>query len=84
LGTPEEKNHLKNLDVDGRIIMKCTLKKCDDEVWTLFIWLSICGQGVVTSECGNEPSGSIKCEEFFEQLLKKESGPWSYSVKYIR
>ena len=33
-------------------------------------------------ECGNEPSGSVKCEEFLDQLqtsqlLKKDSAPWS-------
>ena len=36
-------------------------------------------------ECGNEPSGSVKCGEFLDQLqtsqlLKKDSAPWS---KYI-
>ena len=42
------------------------------------------GQGQVagTCECGNEPSGSIKCGEFLEQvrtgqLLKKGPTPWS-------
>ena len=33
-------------------------------------------------ECGNEPSGSVKCGEFLDQLqtsqlLKKDSAPWS-------
>ena len=33
------------------------------------------------SECGNEPSGSVKCGEFLDQLLlKKDSAPWS---KYV-
>ena len=36
-------------------------------------------------ECGNEPSGSVKCGEFLDQLqtsqlLKKDSAPWS---KYL-
>ena len=36
-------------------------------------------------ECGNEPSGSVKCGEFLDQLqtsqfLKKDSAPWSKSV----
>ena len=42
------------------------------------------GQGQVagTSECGNEPSGSIKCGEFLDwlktsQILKKNSALWS-------
>jgi hypothetical protein len=35
-----------------------------------------------TCECGNEPSGSIKCGEFLDYLrtgllLKKDSAPWS-------
>ena len=33
-------------------------------------------------ECGNEPSGSVKCGEFLDKLqtswlLKKDSAPWS-------
>ena len=42
------------------------------------------GQGQVaeTCECGDEPSGSIKCGEFLDQLktaylLKKDSAQWS-------
>ena len=42
------------------------------------------GQGQVADacECGNEPSGSIKCGEFLDQLqtsqlLEKDSAPWS-------
>ena len=42
------------------------------------------GQGQVADacECGNEPSGSVKCGEFLDQLqtsqlLKKDSVPWS-------
>ena len=42
------------------------------------------GQGQVAGagECGNELSGSIKCGEFLgqlrtDQLLKKDSDPWS-------
>jgi len=38
-----------------------------------------------TCECGNEPSGSTICGEFFEylstnQLLKKDSAPGSKQV----
>ena len=37
-------------------------------------------------ECGNEPSGSVKCGEFLDwlqtsQLLKKDSAPCSKSVR---
>ena len=31
-------------------------------------------------ECSNEPSGSVKCGEFLDQLLKKDSAPWSEYV----
>ena len=49
------------------------------------------GQGQVADacECGNEPSGSMKCGEFLDQLqtsqlLKKDSAPWSKQVsKYL-
>jgi len=30
-----------------------------------------------TCECGKDPSGSIKCGEFFDGLLKKDSAPSS-------
>ena len=37
-------------------------------------------------ECGNEPSGSVYCGEFLDQLqtsqiLKKDSAPWSKQVE---
>ena len=42
------------------------------------------GQGQVagSSECGNEPSGSIECGEFLyqlktDQLIRKDSVPWN-------
>ena len=43
------------------------------------------GKKADACECCNEPSGSIKCEEFLDQLqtsqlLKKNSSPWS---KYV-
>ena len=43
------------------------------------------GQVAGTCECGNEPSGSIKCGEFLDslrtgQLLKNDSDVWSESV----
>ena len=41
-----------------------------------------------TCECGNEPSGSVKCGEFLDwmktgQLLKKDSAPWSKQVRKV-
>ena len=37
----------------------------DVEVWTGSSWLRI-GQVAGTCECGNEPSGSVKCGEFLD------------------
>ena len=39
-------------------------------------------------ECGNEPSGSVKCGEFLDQLqtgqlLKKDSAQWSKKVSKL-
>ena len=39
-------------------------------------------------ECGNEPSGSVKCGEFLDelltsQLLRKDSAPWREYIDSI-
>ena len=39
-------------------------------------------------ECGDEPSGSVKCGEFLDQLqtsqlVKKDSAPWSELVSQL-
>jgi hypothetical protein len=31
-------------------------------------------------ECGNEPSGSIKCGEFLDDLLASQEGLWSMEL----
>jgi hypothetical protein len=36
-----EGDHLKNLDVDGRIILEWILEKYDGKLWTGFFWLRI-------------------------------------------
>jgi hypothetical protein len=50
-------------------------------VWTGLIWLRIVPVEGARKH-GNEPSGSVKSWEIFEQLndlqlLKKDSAPWS-------
>jgi len=50
--------------IDGRIILIWIFRKWDVGVWTGSSWLRIGRVG--TCECGNEPSGSIKCREFLD------------------
>ena len=37
-GYLRERGHLEDTDVDGRIILKRILKKCDGGAWTGLIW----------------------------------------------
>jgi hypothetical protein len=52
---------LEDLDIDGRIILKCILKKLIGMVWARFIWSRI-----GTNEYSNEPSGFVKGKEYLE------------------
>jgi len=40
-GTWMERNHLEDLGVDGRILLKCIFKKWDRKSWTGLLWLRI-------------------------------------------
>ena len=64
LRRPEGRDYLEDIGKDRRIILKWIFKKWNGEAWTGFLWLRI-GQVAVACKCSNEPSGSIKCAEFF-------------------
>ena len=53
---------LKDPGIDGRIILRWIVRKWDVGVWTGWDWLRI-GAVAGTCECGNVPSGSVKCGE---------------------
>jgi hypothetical protein len=59
-------NHLENPGIDGRIILKWILEKCDGDM----DWIDLAQDRQVADSCerGNEPSGSTKCGEFLEWL----------------
>jgi len=65
VGKPEERVHFEDPSVDGRIILRKMFRKLDVRAWTGSSWLRI-KTGGVTCECGNEPSGSMKCGEFLD------------------
>jgi len=39
--TPEGKNHLGDMGIDGRIIFKYIFEKQSMQLWIVFIWLRI-------------------------------------------
>jgi hypothetical protein len=60
-----KRGHLGDPGVDGRIILRWTVRKWDVGVCTGSSWLRV-GTGGGTCESGNEPSGSIKRREFLD------------------
>jgi hypothetical protein len=42
-----ERDHLKDFDVDGKIILKRMFKKWDGESWTALLWFMIGKNGVL-------------------------------------
>jgi hypothetical protein len=58
-----ESMHWGDPGINGRIILGWMFRKWDLWVWTGLGWLRI-EAGGGSCECGNEPSGSIKCREF--------------------
>ena len=64
-GNLRKRDHLEDAGVDGRVIVSWIFRK-----WDVGHGLDRCGlgQGQVagTCECGNEPSGSIKCGKILD------------------
>jgi hypothetical protein len=54
--------------VDVRITLRWILRKWAVEIWTIDCAGSGLGQLAGTCECGNKPSGSIKCGKFLDYL----------------
>jgi hypothetical protein len=63
VGKPEERSALGRPTRRRKITLKWTFERLDRWAWTGSIWLR---QGDVAGccECGDEPSGFIKCGEF--------------------
>ena len=59
----KENVHLEDLGVDMRIILKRIYNKCVVGACTGSIWFRV---ETVSYECGNEPSGFIKCRGFLD------------------
>jgi len=66
-GNLRESDRLGDPGIDGRIILRWIFRK-----WDMGYGLDQAGSGhgqvVGICECGNEPSGSIKCGEFLDEL----------------
>jgi len=64
-GGERDVKSLLEVGINGRVILKWIFKQGDGELQTGLIWLRI-GTGRRRCECGNEPSGSMKCKEFLD------------------
>jgi len=71
------RDHLRNLSVDGRVILNWIWKKCV-RMCAAFMWLS---RGSCGGLLWTEPSGSMKGGEFLyhasDSHVMKKSAPWS-------
>jgi len=64
-GSRRERDHWGDLGVDGWIILGWIFRRWDVGIWTGLGWPRIQSVGDAC-ECGNEPSGSMKCGEFLD------------------
>ena len=65
VGNRREGDHWGDLGVDGWIILGWICRRWDVVIWTGLGWPRI--ETVADGcECGNEPSGSVKCGEFLD------------------
>lgn len=62
-----ERDHLEDLVVGWRIVLRWIFKKWDGEARIGLLWLRI-GAGGGACECGNKIPGFMKCGEFLDQL----------------
>jgi len=66
-GDLRERDHLEDLGLDGRIILKWVFKTWVEGTWTGLVWLRE-GQVTGSCECGYEYSVSIKRGDFLGYL----------------
>jgi len=83
-----ERDDLEDAGVDGSIILRWIFRKWDVGVCTGSICLRI-GTDSGTCECGNKPSGAMKCGEFLDRLkagslLRKDCAPWTKYERLFR
>jgi hypothetical protein len=64
-GNLERSDHLGDIDIDGKMILKWNLKKWDIRIWTEFIWLMHIG---MAGPCGSSNEPFMKAEYFLDQL----------------
>jgi len=64
-GNRMERDHWGDLGVDGWIILGWISRRWYVGMWTGLGWPRI-ETGGERFECGNEPSGSVKCGEFLD------------------